>query len=360
MRSLVEISYYEMYMDRCYDLLEPKAKEIMALDDKNGKVQLKGLCLVHVSSMDEFCEIYSIGVQRRKVAHTGLNDVSSRSHVVLVIAVQNGGIMKIIEERAIKESEFKKSLFTLSNIIYALNNNEPRIQFRESKLTKILQDSLGGDSCAFKIACLNHGSYQEAVHTVSLATRSRQIVNYFGSVRRKEIPNESVDMEAKLRAWLNSKGKTKSIQRINGFCSPLRKTPTSLSYSKNLIFNRASIKAKNVESLSLTSKGRNELTADNSRSRTGESMLDRSSRSYRTGPGANRGRTLRLLYARFDAQATQNSLGSLFSCNKITVFHWFSIGIVEISRCFCSLDKIYLKSSSVSYQIGIRAIPGPL
>jgi len=42
----VEVSYYEIYMDRCYDLLEPKVKEIMALDDKDGRVQLKGLSLV--------------------------------------------------------------------------------------------------------------------------------------------------------------------------------------------------------------------------------------------------------------------------------------------------------------------------
>lgn len=42
----VEISYYEVYMERCYDLLEPKAKEIMALDDKDGNLQLKGLCWV--------------------------------------------------------------------------------------------------------------------------------------------------------------------------------------------------------------------------------------------------------------------------------------------------------------------------
>jgi hypothetical protein len=42
----VEISYYEVYMRRCYDLLEPKDKEIMALDDQDGNLQLKGLAWV--------------------------------------------------------------------------------------------------------------------------------------------------------------------------------------------------------------------------------------------------------------------------------------------------------------------------
>ena len=85
--STAEISYYEVYMDRCYDLLEPKAKEIAILDDKDGQIHLKGLSRVPISSMSEFHEVFSCGIQRRKVSHTGLNDVSSRSHGVLVISV---------------------------------------------------------------------------------------------------------------------------------------------------------------------------------------------------------------------------------------------------------------------------------
>jgi kinesin family protein 22 len=85
--STVEISYYEVYMERCYDLLELKAKEITILDDKDGKIHLQGLSRVPVKSMSEFYEAFSCGVQRRKVAHTNLNDVSSRSHGVLVIFV---------------------------------------------------------------------------------------------------------------------------------------------------------------------------------------------------------------------------------------------------------------------------------
>lgn len=82
-----EISYYEVYMDRCYDLLELKAREIAILDDKDGHIHLRGLSRVPVKSMSEFSEVLSCGIERRKVAHTGLNDVSSRSHGVLVISV---------------------------------------------------------------------------------------------------------------------------------------------------------------------------------------------------------------------------------------------------------------------------------
>jgi len=81
------MSYYEVYLDRCYDLLDLIANEIAVLDDKEGRIHLRGLSQVTVNSMSEFHGVFARGVQRRKVAHTGLNDVSSRSHGVLVITV---------------------------------------------------------------------------------------------------------------------------------------------------------------------------------------------------------------------------------------------------------------------------------
>ncbi|XP_062231581.1 kinesin-like protein KIN-10C [Phragmites australis] len=258
----VEVSYYEVYMERCYDLLEPKAKEIMALDDKDGNMQLKGCCWVPVRSMEEFQELYSIGVQRRKVAHTGLNDVSSRSHAVLSLRVSADvvkGKLNLIdlagsednrrtfnERIRLQESaKINQSLFALSNVISALNKNELRIPYRESKLTRILQDSLGGSSRAVMIACLNPAEYQESVNTVSLAARSRHIENYVSSASKQETLKVKVDMEAKLRAWLESKGKTKSIQRMDGLFSPISsKTPSSMSHMKQPASSRISSRAK--------------------------------------------------------------------------------------------------------------------
>ncbi|KAI3832770.1 hypothetical protein MKW98_002316 [Papaver atlanticum] len=254
-----EISYYEVYMDRCYDLLEPKTKEISVLDDKDGKVQLRGLSTVPIRSMVEFHEVLSSGIQRRKVTHTGLNDVSSRSHGVLVIVVTktctNGddstfvttGKLNLIDLagnednrrscndgiRIQESAKISQSLFALSNVIYALNNNKPRVPYRESKLTRILQDSLGGTSRSLMVACLNPGEYQESVYTVSLAARSRQFCNYASAVQNPETPKVKVDMEEKLRAWLDSKGKTKSTKRIAGLASPCAsKTPIPMSSVK--------------------------------------------------------------------------------------------------------------------------------
>ncbi|KAK1320540.1 Kinesin-like protein FLA10 [Acorus calamus] len=261
----VEVSYYEVYMDRCYDLLEPKAKEIPVLDDKDGRVQLKGLSRVRVQSMSEFNETLASGTQRRKVAHTGLNDKSSRSHGMLTIYIFKhdgsnstlSGKMNLIDLagnedntrscnegiRLIESAKINQSLFALSNVIYALNNNQPRIPYRENKLTRILQDSLGGNSRALMIACLNPMFYREAVHTVSLAARSRQIVNFVSPIQKHIKPAMETDMEEKLRIWLESKGKTKSIQKRDGPCSSYRgKTPIHASSQKKLDMPGSSMK----------------------------------------------------------------------------------------------------------------------
>ncbi|XP_060957842.1 kinesin-like protein KIN-10B isoform X1 [Cannabis sativa] len=260
-----EISYYQVYLDRCYDLLELKAKEIAVWDDKNGQIHLSGLSRVSIASMAEFLDVFSCGVQRRKVAHTALNDVSSRSHGVLVISVSSPSVdgsgdvligkLNLIDLagnednrrtcnegiRLQESSKINQSLFALSNVIYALNNNKARVPYRDSKLTRILQDSLGGKSRALMVACLNPGEYQQSVHTVSLAARSRNISNIVPSTKQ-ETPNIKVNMEEKLRAWLESKGKSKSANKFGALNSPfMGKNSTSV---KKPSFCNSSLKAK--------------------------------------------------------------------------------------------------------------------
>ncbi|KAH6826426.1 hypothetical protein C2S53_013520 [Perilla frutescens var. hirtella] len=248
--SSTAVSYYEIYLDKCFDLLDPKEKEILILDDKAGQMHLKGLTQIEVNSIDKFREIYNSALQRRKIACTSLNDVSSRSHCVLVITVStpshelaNNNVIgklnlidlagnednrRVCNEgiRLQESTKINQSLFALSNVIHALNNKQPRVPYRDSKLTRILQDSLGGTSRALMVACLNPGEYQESVHTVSLAARSRHLSNFVYPTHKNVNSNMKVDMETKLLAWLESKGKTKSAQRI--YSSPFHgRTPCS-------------------------------------------------------------------------------------------------------------------------------------
>jgi kinesin family protein 22 len=79
----------------------------------------------------------------------------------------------------------------------------------------------------------NPVEYQEAVQTLSLAARSGHMLTNMSSASKEQTPKVKVDMEAKLQVWLESKGKTRSIQRTNGLFSPTGcKTPSSMSHMK--------------------------------------------------------------------------------------------------------------------------------
>uniref|UniRef100_A0A803ND18 Kinesin-like protein n=1 Tax=Chenopodium quinoa TaxID=63459 RepID=A0A803ND18_CHEQI len=216
-----------------------KENEISVLDDKEGQIHLRGLSRVLVSSMSEFHDVFARGIQRRKVAHTGLNDVSSRSHGVLVITVSKPF-----------DQGLEISITGKLNLIDLAGNEDNRRSgnegTRETKLTRILQDSLGGTSRALMVACLNPRAYQEAVHTVSLAARSRHVSNVISKAQKQETPKVKIDIEAKLQSWLESKGKAKSSQRKIAFGSPFfLKSPGSISsMKKQAVPPHSSSKAK--------------------------------------------------------------------------------------------------------------------
>lgn len=92
----------------------------------------------------------------------------------------------------------------------------------------------------------NPGIYQEAVHTVSLAARSRHVSNVVSSAQKQETPKEKIDMETKLQAWLESKGKTKSARRKEAFGSPFfLKSPNYINSVKKQAVSCSSVKAAN-------------------------------------------------------------------------------------------------------------------
>jgi len=89
------------------------------------------------------------------------------------------------------------------------------------------------------------GDYQESVHTVSLAARSRQISNVIPSAQKQATPKARIDMKAKLRAWLEAKGKTYATRRMGAVGSPsFTRTPGSASSMKGTAGNHGSVKMK--------------------------------------------------------------------------------------------------------------------
>ncbi|KAE8577776.1 hypothetical protein XENTR_v10023044 [Xenopus tropicalis] len=185
------------------DLLEPKNKDLPIREDKDHNILIPGVTQKTINSFGDFDEHFIPASQNRTVASTKLNDRSSRSHAVLLIKVQKSqqvspfrqltGKLYLIDLAGsednrrtgnqgirLKESgAINSSLFTLSKVVDALNQGLPRIPYRDSKLTRLLQDSLGGTAHSVMIANIapEQKYYFDTLTALNFAAKSKQIIN---------------------------------------------------------------------------------------------------------------------------------------------------------------------------------------
>ncbi|KAJ4953313.1 hypothetical protein NE237_030145 [Protea cynaroides] len=180
--SSVTISCYEVCQDRVFDLLEPK--EVSVFEDAGGRIMLKGISQFPVKSISEFYKLNFHGCTPRKPAQKPTNDVPYRNHKGLIINLSSNdknpnsrlGKINFVDLAGHETTRMNKSLYALQNVVYALNANE-RVPYRESKLTRMLQDSLGEPSQILIVTCLNPCCCQDTINTVSWASRSCLVLN---------------------------------------------------------------------------------------------------------------------------------------------------------------------------------------
>ncbi|WKA07260.1 hypothetical protein VitviT2T_025108 [Vitis vinifera] len=222
----VSISSFEVYQDHVYDLLDPKRPPVLVLEDAQGKIQLKGLSQAPVNSISEFYRLYFNGFGSRKPAQKIPTELPRRSHKGLMVYVssQNSetnlvGKMNFVDlagyedtrkksvdgPNLMENTKINKSLYALQNVVYALSVNESHVPYRESKLTRMLQDSFGGMNQILMVTCLNPSFCQDTIYSVSLASRSYQ------------------------RAFTNSTKKIKSSAKPTGLSALKNGKPTGVS-----------------------------------------------------------------------------------------------------------------------------------
>ncbi|KAM7491605.1 hypothetical protein LguiA_034526 [Lonicera macranthoides] len=191
----VTVSLYEVFQDHVYDLLDSKHTEVQVLEDSYGKIKLKGLSRVSIKSVSEFYKLYYTASGSRKPGLKASIELPRRSHKGLMINLlscdENSntklvGKMNFVDLAGYEDSKrnsidggnlvestrINKSLYALQNVVYALNANESRVPYRESKLTRVLQDSLGGRNHVLMLTCLNPSFCQDTIYALSLASRS--------------------------------------------------------------------------------------------------------------------------------------------------------------------------------------------
>jgi len=202
----IKVSYFEIYLDKCRDLLDPTKINLAVHEDKDRVVYVKGATERFVSSPEEVFEVIEEGKSNRHVAVTNMNEHSSRSHSVFLINVKQenlenqkklcgklylvdlAGSEKVgktgVEGMGLEEAKnINKSLSALGNVIAALaDGNKSHIPYRDSKLTRILQESLGGNAKTTIVICASPASFNEAEtkSTLDFGRRAKTIKNVVG------------------------------------------------------------------------------------------------------------------------------------------------------------------------------------
>lgn len=199
----VKVSYMEIYMERIRDLLMPSNDNLPIHEEKNKGVYVKGLVEVYVSSVEEVYEVMRRGGNARAVASTNMNQESSRSHSIFVITITQkntetgsaksgqlflvdlAGSEKVGKTGASGQTleeakKINKSLSALGMVINSLTDGKSsHIPYRDSKLTRILQESLGGNSRTTLIINASPSSYNDAetLSTLRFGMRAKAIKN---------------------------------------------------------------------------------------------------------------------------------------------------------------------------------------
>ena len=208
-QSQVAVSYMELYNEKLYDLLNPTddLASLSIYEDKGGKVKIGRLAQITVTKKDEIFEILQKGSAKRQKAATKLNACSSRSHTIFTVTIrssdpeallageevyrigklnlvdlagsENIGRSGAVEKRAAEAGNINKSLLTLGRVITSLVERQNHIPYRESKLTRLLQDSLGGGTKTSIIATISPNilDVEDTLSTLDYAQRAKKIQN---------------------------------------------------------------------------------------------------------------------------------------------------------------------------------------
>ncbi|CAI4059772.1 kinesin motor protein CIN8 SKDI_05G0100 [Saccharomyces kudriavzevii IFO 1802] len=210
----------------------------MTQNDQSNGIYIQNLQEFHITNALEGLNLLQRGLKHRQVASTKMNDFSSRSHTIFTITLykkhqdelfriskmnlvdlagsENINRSGALNQRAKEAGSINQSLLTLGRVINALVDRSGHIPFRESKLTRLLQDSLGGNTKTALIATISPAKVtsEETCSTLEYASKAKNIKNkpQLGAFMMKDILVKNITMElAKIKSDLLS---TKSKEGI--------------------------------------------------------------------------------------------------------------------------------------------------
>ncbi|CAF31495.2 Kinesin-like protein klp-3 [Caenorhabditis elegans] len=206
----IKVAMMEIYNEKIRDLLNTSNTNLAIRQTEEGRSSIPGLEEVSVNSAEEVTETLARGRKNKAVAATEANIESSRSHVIVRVLVSAtnlitkattvgrlnlvdlAGSERVSQTNAtgqlLKEAQaINKSLSELGNVVLALRQNQKHIPFRNCQLTRILEDSLNGDSKTLVIVHLSPDakSLNESISSVNFAEKIGQVFTKSGTMKRE-------------------------------------------------------------------------------------------------------------------------------------------------------------------------------
>ena len=209
----INVSYIEIYLEKIRDLLDPTRDNLKI--KKHDTVFVDGCTELYISSYDEVMEALNVGASNRATSSTNMNNESSRSHSVFIVTItqkneKSGTVKKgklyLVDlagsekvrktgasgARLDEAKMINQSLSALGLVIKKLTDERSsHVPYRDSKLTRLLQESLGGNAKTALVICCSPSSfnYDETVSTLRFGERAKRVKNR-AKINQERTPEE--------------------------------------------------------------------------------------------------------------------------------------------------------------------------
>eukprot|EP01122_Echinamoeba_exundans_P011612 TRINITY_DN4677_c0_g1_i1.p1 TRINITY_DN4677_c0_g1~~TRINITY_DN4677_c0_g1_i1.p1 ORF type:complete len:1134 (-),score=240.59 TRINITY_DN4677_c0_g1_i1:4-3369(-) len=270
----VRVSHLELYNEELRDLLNPTNKGLKLYEDASsgGKVVVHSLEEKMVYTPQDIFDILQRSWEERRSAETEMNKNSSRSHCIFSITIhmkeaspEGEDLIKIgklnlvdlagsenigrsgadkVQSRKQEACMINKSLLTLGRVITALTDGLLHVPYRESKLTRLLQDSLGGTTKTCIIATVSpaSGSIEETLSTLDYAHRAKNIKNRpecNAKMSKREVLKEFTMeihvLKAQLDAMRRQQGVYLPLDQFNQMESSMKEQAEKIQFFEDMI-----------------------------------------------------------------------------------------------------------------------------
>ncbi|KAK1307910.1 Kinesin-4 [Acorus calamus] len=269
----ITVSVMEVYNEQIRDLLQSDSqpgssnKRLEIRQVAEGVHHVPGLVEARVSNMSEVWEVLQTGSNARAVGSTNANEHSSRSHCIHCVMVRGENLINgectssklwlidlagservaktdVQGERLKEAQNINKSLSALGDVISALATKSPHVPFRNSKLTHLLQDSLGGDSKTLMLVQIspNEDDVSETLCSLNFASRVRGIE--LGPAKKQYDNERSRYKQMVEKSKQDAKGKDMYIKKMEEMVQSLE----SKVKAKDVINKNLQEKVKELES----------------------------------------------------------------------------------------------------------------